>query len=100
MSGNPILKEETLEDHIQSANEHMEELAAAGEWPDVAEWMRKRNAMLREVRDANRTGVLLAARSTTDRILRLAEAAKVDVGDKLMKLQRGKAATEIYRAHS
>lgn len=100
MATNPQFTESTLSEHLESVNDRLEELAAAGEWAEVADLMRKRNAMLREVHDVDRSAVLLTARQTTDRLLKLAEAAKLDVGDKLTKLQRGKAATEVYREHA
>ena len=100
MSMNPRFTDSTLCEHLESVNERLEELAGAGEWSEVADLMRKRNAMLREVHDLDRSAALLSARQTTDRLQQMAEAAKVDVGDKLTKLQRGKAATEIYREHA
>lgn len=98
MAGNAILREKTLGDEILSLNEHMEELAAADEWTEVAELITKRNAMLREIQESERAEALLAARRSTDRIRRMAVNAQGEVRSKLSQLQRGREATDSYRA--
>lgn len=100
MAGNAILREQTLGEAVNSLNEHMEELAAAGEWDEVSRLMTKRDAMLREIEEALRGPVLLASRRTTERIRRMAEKAHEEIGDKLAQLQRGRQATDSYRAHT
>lgn len=98
MAGNAILKEQSLSEELLSLNEHMEELAAADEWNEVADLMTKRNAMLREVDESDRADALLAARRSTDRIRRMAENAQGEIRKKLSQLQRGREATDSYRA--
>ena len=98
MSGNAILREQSLSDQVHSMNEHMEELAAAEEWQEVADLMAKRNAMLREIEESERGAALVAARRSTDRIRRMAVNAQGEVRSKLAQLQRGREATDSYRA--
>jgi hypothetical protein len=100
MTGNAILREQTLSEQVLSINEHLEELAAAEEWHQVSDLMTKRNAMLQVIEDVGQEAALVAARRTTDRIQRMAENARKDVADKLAQLQRGKVATDSYRAHA
>jgi len=100
MAGNAILREQTLSEQVLSMNEHMEELAAAEEWSQVSDLMSKRNAMLQVIEDACLEPALVAARRTTDRIARMAEKSRKQVADKLARLQRGKVATDSYRAHA
>lgn len=98
MAGNAILREQTLSEEVLSLNDHMEELAAADEWSEVAELMTKRNAMLREVQESERADALVAARRSTDRIRRMAEDAQGEIRNKLSQLQRGRKATDSYRS--
>ena len=98
MAGNAIIREQSLSEDVQSLNEHMEELAAAEEWNEVAELMTKRNAMLREIDESERAEALLAARRSTDRIRRMAANAQGEIRNKLAQLQRGREATDSYRA--
>ena len=99
MDGNAIRKEETLSDHVLSLNGHMEELAAAGEWQKVMEFMVKRDAMIREIDENDRKAVLLAARRSTDQIRKMAESAKRETADRLAALKRGQKAADSYRTH-
>jgi hypothetical protein len=100
MAGNAIVRERTLSEHVSSMNDHMEELAAAGEWEQVADLLIRRNAMLREITGDKKNEALLAARRSTERITRMAKQARTEVADKLGQLHRGKEATDSYRAHT
>lgn len=100
MAGNAIVKEQTLSQHLQSMNDHMEELAAAGEWQQVTELLPRRNAMLGELAEDKKVDALLAASRSTERIRGMAEKARAEVADKLAQLHRGKEATDSYRAHA
>ena len=95
-----IDSEETLADIVLSMNDHMEELAADGEWEKVSELLVKRNAMIREIADDEKGPVLKATERSTERLRKLAEKAHGDVGHQLAKLHRGKEATDSYRAHA
>ena len=99
MDGSAILKEETLSEHVLSLNGHMEELAAAGEWQRVMEYMVKRDAMLREIGDNERKTALLAARRSTEQIRKMAEIAKKETANRLAALKRGQKAADSYRTH-
>ena len=100
MNGSATLREENLSTQLIFLNEKMEALAAAGEWQQVAEMMTRRNAMLQSVEGSDRESALVAARRTTRRVLRIAEGAREEIGQKLTQLQRGKQATDSYRSHA
>ena len=100
MTGNATLREQNQSDQVRSLNEKMEELAVAGEWDEVAELMTRRNAMLQSIDGSAREPTLVAARRTTLRVQQMAESARKEVAEKLSKLQRGKQATDSYRAHA
>lgn len=100
MAGNAIVREQTLFAHLASMNDHMEELAAAEEWQQVAELLIQRNAMLREIPDDKKVEALLAASRSTERLTRMAGKARSEVANKLAQLHRGKEATDSYRAHT
>ena len=98
MSGNAILKEQTLSSRVLSLNGHMEELAASGEWQQVMEFMTKRNAMLGEIESSDREAAIVAARRSTDQILMMAATEKQDIADRLAAVQHGRKAADSYRA--
>lgn len=100
MTGKAILREANLCEQVLSMNEHMEELAAAGEWQQVASLVTKRNAMLQEIDDSVREESLVAARRSTDRIKRMAEDAQNQVAEKIAQLHRGRKATQIYQSNA
>ena len=100
MATNAIQREQTLFEHVSSINEHMEELAAAGEWEQVSDLLGKRNAMLREIGDDKKAAALKAASRSTDLIRAMAQKAQSEIAGKLAQLQRGREATDSYRAHS
>ncbi|MDH3439952.1 MAG: flagellar protein FliT [Gammaproteobacteria bacterium] len=91
---------ETLADIVLSMNDHMEELAADGEWEKISDLLVKRNAMLREIADDEKAPVLKATDRSTERIRKLAQKAHGDVGQQLAQLHRGKEATDSYLAHA
>jgi hypothetical protein len=77
----------------------MEELAAGGYWEEIEALMSERDALLADIGDSGRAAALKAAQASTDRILRLAASARLDVAGKLADLKRGRKATDAYRAN-
>jgi len=100
MASNAILKEQTLSERVLSMNGHMEELAAAGEWQQLTDFMIKRDAMLSQIEEGEREVAITAARRSTDQIMQLAETARQDIGDRLAALKRGRKAADSYRANT
>ncbi len=100
MAENAIVNAQTLFDLLASLNARMEELAAAGEWDEVASVLVKRNAMLRELDGADKSEALSAARNSTDFVTSLARKARAEIGEKLAQLQVGKEAADTYRANT
>lgn len=88
----------TLDD-LEQLHQRIEERAAGSHWPEVEALIAERNEMLADVSQAERPAALRSAQESTDRILALAKAARLELGGALAKLQKGKEATEVYRAH-
>ena len=84
---------------IESLHRSIEEQAAGSHWPEVEELMQQRNALLAGVTGAAREIALKAAQKSTDRLLALAKSARLELAGELAKLQRGRKATDIYRAN-
>lgn len=99
MASNAILKEQTLSERVLSMNGHLEELAAAGEWQQLTDFMIKRDAMLSQIEESEREAALTAARRSTGQILQMAEMARQDIADRLAALKRGRKAADSYRAN-
>ncbi len=97
-SGGEVRDRATLR-YLEELHRRIEELAAGSRWPEVEALMRERNALLQDFRDAERAAALRAAQRSTDRILRLAASARLELAGELRKLQQGRKATEAYRAH-
>ena len=100
MASNAILREQTLSEQILSLNDHMEELAATGEWQQVFELLARRDAMLIELEDSEQKAALLAAQRSTEQIRSMAYSARHVVAKKLTDLARGQKATDSYRSHA
>ena len=74
-------------------------LAAGSNWEEVEALMAERNNMLEQMTGPERTAALRAAQKSTDRLLALAKSARLELAGELAKLQRGRKATDIYRAN-
>lgn len=85
--------------YLEELHRHIEEQAAASRWPEVEALMAERNALLVDFGDAERPAALEAARKSTDRILALAKSARLELGGEIARIQRGKRAVDVYRAH-
>ncbi|MBT8097939.1 MAG: hypothetical protein HKN35_04055 [Woeseia sp.] len=86
-------------EYLEGLHRRIEEHAAGSNWPDVEALMAERNKLLGEFPAAERPAALQAAKKSTDRILALAKSARLELGGELAKLQEGRKATDIYRAH-
>jgi len=88
----------SLED-LENLHRRIEERAAGNHWPAVEALIAERNGILEDFSVEDRPAALRAAQESTDRILALAKAARLELGGALAKLQKGKQATDVYRAH-
>jgi len=98
MVATAIVPERCLSEQVQSLNEHMEELAAAEAWDEVAKLLEKRNAMLPHIDESERESALVSAKITTDRIQEMAKTALTSLGSEIATLSRGREATDSYTA--
>lgn len=86
-------------DVLEDLHSRIEEAAANSDWSLVEALMAERNSMLDSFGNKQRPAALEAARKSTDRILELAKSARLELAGELAKLQKGRKATDIYRAH-
>lgn len=100
MADRAIPLEDKIGAEVLALNTMMEQLAVDGEWEQISALVSKRNALLRQVGDAARKTALEESKRSTDRIRRLAEKARQETADRLSRLQRGREATDSYRAHT
>ena len=84
---------------LEQLHRRIEEQAATSHWDEVDGLISERNRLLGDFVADERVAALRAAKKSTDRILALAKAAKLDVAGQLKDLQRGREATEVYRAN-
>lgn len=98
VSSQPSVNRVSL-DYLEQLHRRIEELAAGSHWPEVEALIEERNALLPDFSAEERVAALNAARRSTDRILKLALNARLELVGELAKLQRGRKATDAYRAH-
>ncbi len=84
---------------LEKLHRSIEEQAAGSHWPEVEALMQQRNGLLAGVSGLARERALKAAQKSTDRLLALAKSARLELAGELAKLQRGRKATDIYRAN-
>lgn len=85
--------------YLGDLHRRIEEQAAGSHWAEVEALMAERNELLAKFPAAERPAALKAAQKSTDRILALAKSARLELAGELAKLQQGRKATDIYRAH-
>ncbi len=86
-------------DYLETLHRRIEECAAGSRWAEVEALMAERNELLQDFHGDRRAEALAAAQRSTDRILKLAVAARLELVGELARLQRGRKATDAYRAH-
>jgi tRNA isopentenyl-2-thiomethyl-A-37 hydroxylase MiaE len=84
---------------LEKLHRQIEEQAAGSHWAEVEALMQARNRMLADIPAGDREAALKAAQKSTDRLLSLASSARLELAGELAKLQRGRKATDIYRAN-
>lgn len=97
-SEKPATSRATLK-YLDVLHRRIEEQAAGSHWAEVEALMAERNELLAEFSAKERPAALQAAQKSTDRILALAKSARLELAGALAKLQQGRKATDIYRAH-
>lgn len=76
--------------------QHMESLAAAGDWSELEDLVVRLRSTVRLVPEHERRDVMVAMRRSTDRIARLATNARQDVTGRIASIRRGQAAAKAY----
>ncbi|MGH8196070.1 MAG: hypothetical protein ACREQ8_17000 [Woeseiaceae bacterium] len=86
-------------EQIAALHRRLEQLAADGEWQQIADAVKDRDALLAELPAAECKQALLAASRCTERLQILAQAAKSQCAQELAKLKRGRQAAASYRSN-
>lgn len=86
-------------DQAAALNRHLLQLASEDKWPQIADVVQRRNAVLARVPVATREQALLAAQHCNDQLKILALSAKTRYAEQLGTLRQGRRAAESYRAN-
>ena len=89
---------ETPEMVVQEMSEHMELLAADGEWAEVENLAIRLRAAVMKVPESERRGLLVTAVRSTERVASEAENARQEVTGRISAIRRGRKATEAYES--
>ncbi len=77
-------------------SEHIEMLAAAGEWDDVEDIMARLRSTIMRVPEAERRSVILEVQASLERVAVAATGARESITGKISELRRGQAAKKAY----
>ncbi|MDH3747769.1 MAG: hypothetical protein OER97_06140 [Gammaproteobacteria bacterium] len=81
---------------VLEMSEHMQALAAKGDWSEVENLAARLRGALLDVPEAERRSVLMAVHRATEKVAAEAISARSDVTGKLSALRRGQVATKAY----
>ena len=76
--------------------EHIETLAAAGEWEEVEDIVVRLKSTVMKVPEAERRAVIVAVQQSLEEVAAAARNARQDVTIKVTELRRGQAAKKAY----
>ena len=77
-------------------SEHIETLAAAGEWDDVEDTVARLRSTIMRVPEAERRSVILEVQAGLERVVVAATSARESITGKISELRRGQAAKKAY----
>lgn len=89
---------ETPESVVLEMSEHMQALAAEGEWADVENLAARLRGAVLNVPESVRRPLLAVVMRATEKVALEAESARSDVASKLSALRRGQIATKAYES--
>ena len=87
---------ETPETIVLEMSEHMQALAAAGDWAEVENIAVRLRSAVMNVPETKRRSVLAVVQRSTDKVAAEAENARQDVTGRISAIRRGQAATKAY----
>jgi len=87
---------ETPESKVLALSEHMEALAAAGDWDEVEDTAVRLRRAVMDVPEASRRPVVLAAQRSIEKVAAAAKNARRTVTGKISELRRGQVAKKAY----
>jgi len=77
-------------------SEHMETLAADGDWAEVENLAIRLRGAVMKVPEADRRTILLAVQQSAERVAAHAKEVREDVTGRITAIRRGQAATKAY----
>lgn len=98
MVASQALMTESSESVVLEMSEHMEALAAKGDWSEVEILAARLRGAVLNVPEAERRSVLRVVQRATEKVAAEAEHARSDVTGKLSALRRGQVATKAYES--
>ena len=87
---------EAAETIVKEMAEHMETIAAAGDWEEVERIAVRLQSAVMTVPEARRREMLVVAQQATERVTDLAREARGEVTGRMSAIRRGQAATKAY----
>ena len=88
--------QDTPQSVVLEMSEHMETLAAAGDWAEVENLAVRLRAAVMRVPEAERRSILIAVQQSAERVAETARSAREDVTGRISAIRRGQAATKAY----
>ena len=81
---------------ISLVAEHMEAMAAAGEWSEVENLAIRLRSAIMNVPEGERRGLLVQVKSRCEKVAQNAEVARQEVTGRMSAIRRGQVATKAY----
>lgn len=96
MTANTAWKQDSPETVVTEMAEHMEAMAAAGDWTEVENLAIRLRSAVMNVPEGERRALLLEVKSRCEKVAQSAESARQEVTGKMSQIRRGQVATRAY----
>ncbi|MDJ0911158.1 MAG: hypothetical protein QNI99_18390 [Woeseiaceae bacterium] len=97
MAAGSAERTQTPEMIVREMSEHLEELAAAGEWQDVERLMGQLHSVLLSVPEYERRPLVVVVQRSVEAVAENVRAARDDVAGRISTLRRGQRAAKAYK---
>ena len=96
MAANTALETQSPQTIVKEMAEHMESMAAAGEWTEVENLAIRLRSAVMSVPEGERRALLLEVKNRCEKVAQSAESARQEVTGKMSAIRRGQVATKAY----
>ncbi len=97
MAAGSAERTQTPETIVREMSEHLEELAAAGEWQDVERLIGQLHSVLLSVPEYERRPLVVVVQRSVEAVGENVRAARDDVAGRISTLRRGQRAAKAYK---